>query len=66
MYMYLDLHASERTSKNIIIGNFITYQPKLAKSMLFPRLLTMNSLHFDLKNSNFNPTNFIMVRGDDK
>ena len=38
--------------------------PKLAKSMLLPRLMNVNSLHFNIVDIDFNPMNFLHVTGD--
>ena len=61
--MYADLHASETSARNFIYGNFQSYLPKLAKAMLLPKLLTMNSLHFNYADVNFNPMNFLEIKG---
>ena len=61
LYMYIDIHATDSSAYNLINGNFVTYMPKLAKAMLFPRLLTINSLHFNIPDIDFNPMNFLQI-----
>ena len=60
--MYLDLHGSDHSPVNFVFGNFISYAPKLAKAMLIPRLLSLNSLHFAQDRTSFTPTNFLRFK----
>lgn len=65
LYMYIDLHAHASKKGCFIFGNSLDYKNQV-ETCLFPRLLGLNSRHFDYENCDFSQKNmFAKEKGDE-
>lgn len=62
--MYIDLHAHAGKRGAFIYGNHFDEIEDQALSMLYPKLISMNTLNFDFSECNF--TEKLMLRRDKK
>jgi hypothetical protein len=53
MFLYLDLHAHAGKRGCFIYGNHFDKIEDQAESMLFPKLISLNTLNFDFDECNF-------------
>ena len=65
LFMYIDLHAHASKKGCFIFGNSLDYKNQV-EICLFPKLLSMNSRHFDYEASDFSMKNmFSKEKGDE-
>ena len=64
LYLYLDLHAHATKRGAFIYGNHFDETKDQAQSMLYPKLISMNTFNFDYNQCNF--TEKLMKRKDKK
>ena len=64
LYLYLDLHAHASKRGAFIYGNHFEDVEDQAQSMLYPKLISMNTLNFDFEQCNF--TEKLMLKKDKK
>jgi hypothetical protein len=64
LYLYLDLHAHASKRGAFIYGNHFEDVEDQAQAMLYPKLISMNTMNFDFDECNF--TEKLMLKKDKK
>jgi hypothetical protein len=58
--LYVDLHGHASKRGCFIYGNYFENEEQQAENMLFPKLISLNTAHFDFTGCNFTERNMYM------